>query len=135
MGKSINYTIEPPKNFEQLLSLYETLGWNSLELTINDLEKMCNQSWYAIYAFDDKQLVGMGRVISDGVITGIVCGLCVLPSYQTEGIGKELMNQIIQHCEQNRVIPQLMCVESLEPYYEAFGFKKFTIGMSKNINR
>ncbi|TKG98060.1 GNAT family N-acetyltransferase, partial [Peribacillus simplex] len=34
-----------------------------------------------------------------------------------------------------RVIPQLMCVESLESYYETFGFEKFTIGMTKNINR
>ena len=135
MVKYINYTTEPPINFDQLLTLYESLGWNSLKLTSNDLERMCNQSWYAIYAFDEKQLVGMGRVISDGVITGVVCGLCVLPSYQSEGIGKEMVNRIIHHCEQNRVIPQLMCVESLEPYYENFGFKKFTVGMSKNINR
>lgn len=135
MVKYINYTTEPPINFDQLLTLYESLGWNSLKLTSNDLERMCNQSWYAIYAFDEEQLVGMGRVISDGVITGVVCGLCVLPSYQSEGIGKEMVNRIIHHCEQNRVIPQLMCVESLEPYYENFGFKKFTIGMSKNINR
>jgi hypothetical protein len=75
MIKYINYTTEPPNNFDQLLTLYESLGWNSLKLTSNDLERMCNQSWYAIYAFDEKQLVGMGRVISDGVITGIVCGL------------------------------------------------------------
>ncbi|MGM1047238.1 MAG: GNAT family N-acetyltransferase [Bacillota bacterium] len=135
MDKSIFYTIEPPNNFEQLLTLYESLGWNSLKLTVNDLERMCNQSWYAIYAFDKQQLVGMGRVISDGVITGIVCGVCVLPSYQSEGIGKEMMNRIIQHCEQNRVIPQLMCVENLESYYETFGFEKFTIGMIKRINR
>lgn len=135
MEKSIHYTIEPPDNFEQLLTLYESLGWNSLKLTVNELEQMCNQSWYAIYAFDKQQLVGMGRVISDGVITGIVCGVCVLPSYQSEGIGKEMVNRIIQHCEKNRVIPQLMCVESLETYYETFGFKRFTIGMTKNINR
>ena len=135
MEKSIHYTIEPPNDFEQLLNLYEALGWNSLKLTINDLEQMCSQSWYAIYAYDEKQLVGMGRVISDGVITGIVCGVCVLTSYQSEGIGKEIVNRIIQHCEQNRVIPQLMCVESLENYYETFGFEKFSIGMTKSINR
>ncbi|MFF2449072.1 GNAT family N-acetyltransferase [Neobacillus sp. NPDC058068] len=133
--KSIHYTIEPPDNFEQLLNIYESLGWNSLNLTVKDLEQMCIQSWYAIYAFDKQQLVGMGRVISDGVITGIVCGVCVLPSYQSEGIGKEIVKRIIQHCEQNRVIPQLMCVEGLETYYETFGFKKFSIGMTKNINR
>ncbi|MGP4041858.1 GNAT family N-acetyltransferase [Gracilibacillus sp. D59] len=135
MEKTIHYTIEPPENFKQLLTLYESLGWHSLELTVNDLEHMCNQSWYAIYAFEEQQLVGMGRVISDGVITGIICGVCVLPKYQSKGIGKEMLKRIIQHCEQSRVIPQLMCVENLESYYEPFGFKKFSIGMTRNINR
>ncbi|GAB6255786.1 hypothetical protein PSKAS_13080 [Peribacillus sp. N1] len=68
MEKPIHYTIEPPENFKQLLNLYESIGWISLKLTVNDLKQMCTQSWYAIYAFDKQQLVGMGRVISDGVI-------------------------------------------------------------------
>lgn len=135
MIKKIDYTTQPPGNFEELLNLYDSLGWNSLKLTVNDLERMCKQSWYAVYAFDEQQLVGMGRVISDGVITAIICGVCVLPSYQFQGIGKEILNQIINHCEQNKVIPQLMCVESLESYYKDLGFKKFSVGMTKNINR
>ncbi|MBU8878867.1 GNAT family N-acetyltransferase [Bacillus sp. FJAT-29790] len=135
MENTIHYTIEPPENFKQLQNLYESLGWNSLNLTVIELEQLCNQSWYTIYAFEGQQLVGTGRVISDGVITGIICGLCVLPKYQSKGIGKEMLNRIIQHCEQNRVFPQLMCVENLESYYDSFGFKKFSIGMSRNINR
>ena len=39
---------------------------------------MCKQSWYVIYAFKEQQLIGMGRVISDGVITGIICGVRVI---------------------------------------------------------
>lgn len=132
---TIYFTTEPPKDFGQLLSLYESLGWNSLKLSSDDLKQMCNQSWYAIYAFEDQKLVGMGRIISDGVITGIICGLCVLPSYQSKGIGKEMLNRMIDHCEQNRVIPQLLCTENLEPYYESFGFRKFTVGMTRNIIR
>ncbi|MCQ6561265.1 GNAT family N-acetyltransferase [Paenibacillus mendelii] len=135
MEKTIKYTTNPPENFDQLLALYESLGWNSLGLTGDELELMCKQSWYAMYAFDEQQLVGMGRVVSDGVITGVICGVCVLPSYQSTGIGKEMLNRIIHHCEQNRVIPQLMCVEHLEAYYETLGFKKFTIGMTRSINR
>ncbi|MCP3773187.1 GNAT family N-acetyltransferase [Paenibacillus sp. MZ04-78.2] len=131
----IHFTTEPPTDFAQLLSLYESLGWNSLNLSVDDLEKMCNQSWYAIYAFDDQKLVGMGRIISDGVITGLICGLCVLPSYQSKGIGKEMLNRMIDHCERNRVIPQLMCTESLESYYASFGFKKFTVGMTRKLIR
>ena len=135
MENSIRYISDHPENFKQLLILYESLGWNSLGLTVNDLKQMCNQSWYAIYAFDKQQLVGMGRVISDGVVTGIICGVGVLPKYQSKGIGKEMLNRIIQHCEQNRVIPQLMCVENLESYYESLGFKKYSIGMTRNIKR
>lgn len=135
MENSIRYTSEHPTNFNGLLSLYESLGWNSLKLTVNELERMCKQSWYAIYVFDDKRLVGMGRVISDGVITGIICGVGVLPKYQSIGIGREIVGRLIQHCEQNKVIPQLMCVEKLQSYYESIGFEAFSIGMTKHIIR
>lgn len=132
---NIHYTTEPPKDFVKFLNLYEALGWNSLNLTVNELKQMCNQSWYVIYAFDNEELVGTGRVISDGVITGTICGVSVIPSYQSKGIGKEIMKRIVHHCEENRVIPQLLCEERLESYYESLGFKKFTIGMKKDINR
>ncbi|MBY7112713.1 GNAT family N-acetyltransferase [Bacillus sp. 17RED48] len=135
MNNSINYTFKHPTNFNGLLTVYESLGWNSLQLTVNELEQMCKQSWYAIYAFDDKKLVGMGRIISDGVITGVICGVCVLPEYQSIGIGKEIVERLIQHGEQNKVIPQLMCVEKLQSYYESIGFEAFSIGMTKTIKR
>ncbi|AXR16772.1 GNAT family N-acetyltransferase [Bacillus thuringiensis] len=135
MENSIRHTSEHPTDFNGLLSLYESLGWNSLKLTVNELEQMCKQSWYAIYVFDDKRLVGMGRVISDGVITGIICGVGVLPKYQSSGIGKEIVKRLIQHCEQNKVIPQLMCVEKLQSYYQSIGFEAFSIGMTKHIIR
>ena len=135
MNNRINYTIKHPTDFNGLLSLYESLEWNSLNLTLNELEQMCKQSWYVIYAFDDKELVGMGRIISDGVITGVICGVCVLQEYQSIGIGKEIVGRLIQHCEQNKVIPQLMCVENLQSYYESIGFEAFSIGMTKHIIR
>jgi GNAT superfamily N-acetyltransferase len=77
----------------------------------------------------------MGRVISDGIITGILCGVCVSPDYQSKGIGKEIIDKLVHYCEQNRVIPQLLCDAALEPYYEKHGFRKFTIGMTKDIKR
>ncbi|HDR7448023.1 MULTISPECIES: GNAT family N-acetyltransferase [Bacillus] len=135
MNNRINYTIKHPTDFNGLLSLYESLEWNSLNLTLNELEQMCKQSWYVIYAFDDKELVGMGRIISDGVITGVICGVCVLPKYQSIGIGKEIVERLIQHCEQKKVIPQLMCVEKSQSYYESIGFEVFSVGMTKHIKR
>ncbi|CEG27253.1 GNAT family N-acetyltransferase [Bacillus sp. B-jedd] len=135
MQKKIVFTAEHPENFSHVLELYESLGWNSLNLSMDDLEKMCRQSWYVVYAFEGGQLIGMGRIISDGVITGVICGVGVQPAYQSMGIGKEIMNRLTEYCEQNRVIPQLMCVETLESYYEKLGFEKFSIGMKKDIDR
>ncbi len=69
------------------------------------------------------------------VITGIICGVGVLPKYKSSGIGKEIVKRLIQHCEQNKVIPQLMCVQKLQSYYESIGFEAFSIGMTKHIMR
>lgn len=109
MKNSIRYTSEHPTDFNGLLTLYESLGWNSLKLTVNELEQMCKQSWYAIYAFKEQQLIGMGRIISDGVITGIICGVGVLPEYQSIGIGKEIIERLVQRCEKIRLSHNL-CV-------------------------
>ncbi|USY55327.1 GNAT family N-acetyltransferase [Bacillus sp. 1780r2a1] len=135
MNQRICYTIKGPKDFNQMRVLYDSLVWNSINLTTDELKKMCEQSWYTLYAFDADELVGTARVISDGIITATICGVGVAPAYQSKGIGKELMNRIIKYCEKQRVIPQLMCVDSLKPYYESLGFEEFATAMVKRINR
>lgn len=135
MTQTVIYTSEPPEDFQQLEALYASLGWNSLHLSVTELKMMCLNSWYAVYAFEGQKLVGMGRVISDGVITGVICGLGVHPDYQSRGIGRQILQRLVEHCEKSRVFPQLMCEEGLEPYYEKLGFQRFTIGMKKNIQR
>lgn len=130
-SKEIQITIEPPARFEKVYQLYQELDWDSLGLTVVELRKMCQQSWYVLYAYQGSKLVGMGRIISDGVITGLICGVGVLPSSQGVGIGRMLVNGLIEQCDRHRIIPQLMCDEKLASYYETAGFKKFTIGMTR----
>ncbi|MDN7246945.1 GNAT family N-acetyltransferase [Planococcus shenhongbingii] len=127
----IRITEEPPADFRAVFQLYRELAWDALGLTADDLEGMCQQSWFVSYAYHGDRLVGMGRILSDGVITGIICGLGVSPNHQGIGIGRKLMDQLIEQCDRHRIIPQLMCSESLEPYYETMGFEKFAIGMTR----
>ncbi|MDN7228058.1 GNAT family N-acetyltransferase [Planococcus sp. N064] len=130
-SKDVRITVEPPARYEEVFRLYQELNWDSLGLTVAELQNMCQQSWYVLYAHQGNKLVGMGRIVSDGVITGLICGVGVLPSYQGVGIGRMLMNGLIEQCDHHRIIPQLMCTEDLESYYEAMGFKKFAIGMTR----
>lgn len=127
----IRYTDKHPDDFEGLLALYEALCWNSLGLTAKQLEAMCRQSWHVVYAYQNDRLIGTGRILSDGVVTGVICGLGVDPDYQNLRIGTGLMERLLAKCDAHRVIAQLMCTESLEAYYELFGFRKFAIGMSR----
>ena len=101
MVQDIIYTSEPPEDFRQLEALYASLGWNSIHLSVIELKSMCLQSWYAIYAYEGQRLVGMGRVISDGVVTGVICGLGVHPNYQFKGIGRQILHRLVEHCEKS----------------------------------
>ena len=39
---------------------------------------------------------------------------------------------LVGKCKEEGIIAQLMCSDSLEKYYEKFGFQRFSVGMSKN---
>ena len=102
MTQTVIYTSKPPEDFQQLEALYASLGWNAIHLSVTELNMMCLNSWYAVYAFEGQKLVGMGRVISDGVITGVICGLGVHPDYQSRGIGRQILQRLVEHCEKSR---------------------------------
>ena len=50
--------------------LFQTTGWNDGDdgyyFTKQDLEKAIHNSWHAISVFQEKMLIGFGRVIADG---------------------------------------------------------------------
>ena len=128
----LKYSSKHPNDFQELYNLYEKLDWNKLSLSKEDLEKMCRQSWTVVYVYDKDKLIATGRIISDGVITGLICGVGVHPQYQSKGIGKAIVEILTTKCKEKGIIAQLMCSDSLESYYEKFDFKRFSIGMSKN---
>jgi hypothetical protein len=61
--------LELPKKSSDLYKLYGELGWNKfLRLSEELLNKAMDNSWYVIYVYDDEDLVGTGRMLSDGII-------------------------------------------------------------------
>jgi GNAT superfamily N-acetyltransferase len=117
---------------DDLFDLYEALGWNDfLKLSPNQLLTAMKKSFYSVYAYagSKSRLIGTGRVVSDGVITACLCGLGVLPDYRRRGIGAEISKKLANYCKQHNLHIQFFCEESLVPYYEKAGFRKFAIGM------
>lgn len=123
------------KTIKDLEMLYQALKWNKVGLSLGELEKMIEGSWYSLYVYHENKLIGTGRIISDGIITGVICGVGVLPSFQGQGIGKEIVIRLVNQCEKNKIFPQLLCDKSLVSFYESIGFEEFTVGMNYPIKR
>ncbi|MBS4191941.1 GNAT family N-acetyltransferase [Bacillus sp. FJAT-49705] len=125
----IRYTDEIA-NPDQLFTLYQNDGWNEfLKLPKESLYKAMLQSWHVLCVYDEDLLIGTGRIISDGVINGYICGIIVQPSYRNKGIGKEIVRRLVRKGKEAKLHIQLLCEDNKASYYKELGFEIFTVGM------
>ena len=82
-------------------------------------------SYRVVLARADDQVVGFVNMISDGVLTAFIPWLEVLPEFQGQGIGTELMRRILAEAEHFYSV-DLTCDEELRPYYERLGMTALT---------
>lgn len=106
--------------------LFNTTGWNkSYQASQTELQKAIEQSWFIVCAYQDNQLVGVGRVVSDGVLYAMIYDLIVHPDFQKQGIGSRLLNHCLQACEQANIRSiQLFSAKGKVEYYQKRGFVK-----------
>jgi GNAT superfamily N-acetyltransferase len=76
---------------------------------------------------DEHRVVGFAVALTDHVQQACIYLLEVLPEYQNQGIGTELMKRIL---EKLRGIPciDLTCYPALQPFYSRFGMQP-SVGM------
>ncbi|CAG7630378.1 GNAT family N-acetyltransferase [Paenibacillus allorhizosphaerae] len=118
---------------DALFVLYDAVDWNDfLGLSKEQITQATAQSWYALHVYDGEQLIGTGRVISDGVINGCLCGVAVHPNYQKQGIGSELIRRLVDQCRKHHLHIQLFCTEQNAAYYRKLGFEVFAVGMKQH---
>ena len=122
---AIAYREQPPPAADYC-RLFETTGWNkAYQADVDDLYAAISSCWYVLSAYDNDDLVGFGRVISDGVLYALICDLIVKPAYQGQGIGSTLLNKLIVRCrmQQIRVI-WLFSAKGKSSFYKNFGFSE-----------
>jgi predicted N-acetyltransferase YhbS len=81
-------------------------------------------SYRSVVAVDDAhgRVVGFVNMLSDGVLAAFIPWLEVLPGYQGQGIGAELMRRILDGTDRFYSV-DLVCDAPLVPYYERFGMR------------
>lgn len=109
----------------QFIQLRQAVGWRlpSEEAAAQALPN----SLYGVCAYVGAQLVGMARIIGDGGLAYYIQDVIVLPEYQGQGIGAQLMDKVMDyvraHAAHNAVIG-LMAATGKEPFYEKYGFTR-----------
>lgn len=77
-----------------LADLFESVGWSSAKYPERLTQAMANSD-SVISAWDGDRLVGLINCLSDGVLTAYFHYLLVRPDYQGQGIGRELLRQML----------------------------------------
>lgn len=62
----------------------------------NELEAIIAKSTAYVAARDAGQLVGFGRLLSDGAVISYINNMAVSPQYQQQGIGRAILERLIE---------------------------------------
>lgn len=85
-----------------------------------------------VFVFDDEDLVGFGRAISDGEYQAAIYDVAVHPGYQGKGIGKLIVQTIVENNPNCNFI--LYASPGKEKFYEKENFKRMKTGMALFLN-
>ena len=80
---------------EDVLHLYQAVGWTNYTNQPQMLEQALSHSLVIYLALDGDAVVGLIRLVGDGFSSVFVQDLIVLPTYQRQGIGSALMKQAL----------------------------------------
>ena len=93
------------------------------------LKTAYSNSMFKVLAFDGDKLIAAGRAVADGVDCSYLCDIVVHPSYQGFGLGKELIQRLVDLSKGHRKII-LYAVPGREPFYAKFGFRRMNTAMA-----
>ncbi len=124
---------------EEYQRLRSTTNWGQIP---NDhVSKALEKDLFSVCILENDKVVGIGRVIGDGVIYFYVQDVIVLPQFRNQGVGQLIMNQIENYLDQmapDGAFVGLMAAEGTEGFYQNFGYQsrpKSGPGMFKNLSR
>ena len=110
---------------EEYLELRTKVGW--MLFPREEAENCIENAYMVISARDDGRAVGVARLLWDGGYVAFLSDVIVDPAYQRQGIGRTLVNAIIQRIRDDmkpgwKVKLNLNSAKGKEPFYKKLGF-------------
>ena len=122
----MQYTIEERiPSAQQWMALRQSVGWATFPMEA--AQRSLEATPFCVCAFAGDELIGMGRVLGDGVITFYVGNVMVTPRYQNAGVGDRIMQRIMGYLHRSAVpgaIASLLAIQGIEDFYGRYGFER-----------
>ena len=132
MQIKIEHNTLTPADFARL---YSAAGWVTLE---NDqIEAVIKNSQVTFTVYEDDKVIGMARLLGDGVLTFFLKDFVILPEYRGRGIGQAVLEHIEEYVMAQLKdgwlgVVELICEPGAEGFYEKNWYLKTKgIGMEK----
>ena len=110
--------------FEKIVGIYNAVGWQAYTQNADSLKRAFEKSTYVLIAMVDELVVGIARSISDEVSIHYLQDILVHPKFQKKGIGRELLNLMLERFKDVRTHMILTDDEEKQlRFYESIGFK------------
>ncbi|HDR4457541.1 GNAT family N-acetyltransferase [Bacillus cereus] len=117
---------------EEYKYLCDSVGWTNY-MNFEVAEISLQNSIYCIIVKDNNQIIGMGRIVGDGAIYFYIQDIVVHPEYQKNGIGKKIMNTLVEYLNQNapdKAFIGLFASQGKTSFYEKYDFKDYSPNMT-----
>ncbi|MEV8254723.1 GNAT family N-acetyltransferase [Rhodoglobus sp. NPDC076762] len=120
---STTYRVDAPLDRDAIIDLYAAVQWTAYTRDPERLVAAIAASLKVVTAWDDSRLIGLARVVGDGLTIVYLQDIVVAPEYHRTGIGRELFMRTFQPYEDVR---QKLLLTDDEPgqiaFYRAMGF-------------
>ena len=113
-------------DWQELAEVYERAPLAKREP--EQLKKAFKKSYFTCIALYEGKPIAAGRIISDGEYYANIYDVVVLPEYQGKGIGKQIMNLLLEKV--STFSCHLTTTLGKEDFYYKLGFRKHKTAMS-----
>jgi ribosomal protein S18 acetylase RimI-like enzyme len=111
---------------EQLLALYNSVNWllYTNEVNRDKLVTAVRNSTYVVSAWQEDQLIGLARGLSDDVSIFFLQDILIRPEYQNRGIGRTLLANCQERFKHVRAKVLMTDNEKKQlKFYKSMGFE------------
>lgn len=123
---SSRYNPIPDASIDQIITLYRQAGWwKSPNAEREHVRRMITGSHCFLIAMENDELVGMGRIISDGESDAYIQDVTVKTTCRKKGIGTQIVKHLVKRIEADGLKwIGLIAERNTHAFYERIGFKK-----------